>query len=195
MAGPIKPLEEVSQWVEEHGDVLYRYARWRVNSHEIAEDLVQSTFTSALKDWQSFRQESSAKTWLISILRHKIIDFYRKIKPESIEDIPGDLVMTTQADDESSELVQDTGSIRLNPEEVLENKELRRTLRECLDNLQERFRQVFLMRDIENESTEFICEKLNINVTNFNVMMYRTRMQLRDCFLKHGFPFLFHNKN
>lgn len=185
------PLEEVSQLVEEHGDVLYRYARWRVNSHEVAEDLVQSTFTSVLKDWQSFRRESSVKTWLISILRHKLIDYYRKKKPESIEDIPEDITMAAKAAEESSEMVQDAESIRLNPEEILENKELRITLRECLDNLQERFRQVFVIRDLENKSTEFICENLNINPTNFSVIMYRVRMQLRDCFIKHGFPYSF----
>ncbi len=174
--------------------MLYRYARWRVNSHEVAEDLVQSTFTSVLKDWQSFRRESSVKTWLISILRHKLIDYYRKKKPESIEDIPEDITMAAKAAEESSEMVQDAESIRLNPEEILENKELRLTLRECLDNLQERFRQVFVIRDLENKSTEFICENLNINPTNFSVIMYRVRMQLRDCFIKHGFPSLFKDK-
>ena len=74
------PVEEVSQWVEEHGDLLYRFARYRVSSHELAEDLVQITFISALKDWQRFRRESSPKTWLVSILRHKIIDHYRRKK-------------------------------------------------------------------------------------------------------------------
>jgi RNA polymerase sigma-70 factor (ECF subfamily) len=91
-------------------------------------------------------------------------------------------------------MIQDKESIRLNPEEILEHEELRQTLRECLDGLPDRLRQIFVMRDIENESTELICEKLEISVSNFSVMMYRARFQLRNCFLKNGFPSLFNNK-
>ena len=187
-------VQELSQWVEEHGDLLYRFARVRVNSHELAEDLVQITFTSALKDWTSFRRESSAKNWLMTILRHKIIDHYRKKKTKSLEDYPDGGETLTQSAIASEEMVQDKESIRLNPEEILEHEELRQTLRECLDGLPDRLRQIFVMRDIENESTELICEKLEISVSNFSVMMYRARFQLRNCFLKNGFPSLFNNK-
>ena len=188
------PVEEVSKWVEEHGDLLYRFARCRVSSHELAEDLVQITFISALKDWQRFRRESSAKTWLISILRHKIIDHYRRKKTDSLEDFPDGGEAVTQSAVASEEMVQDTASIRLNPEEILEHQELRSTLRECLDLLPERFRQVFVMRDIENKSTENICRELELSVSNFSVMMYRARLLLKDCFLKKGFPSLSKNK-
>ena len=186
---------ELSEWVEEHGDLLYRFARYRVNSHELAEDLVQTTFISALKDLERFRRESSPKTWLVSILRHKIIDHYRRKKTDSLEDFPDGGEAVTQSAIASEEMVQDTESIRLNPEEILEHQELRSTLRECLDELPERFKQVFVMRDIENESTELICEKLEISVSNFSVIMYRARLQLKDCFLKKGFPSLSQNKN
>ncbi len=187
-------VQELSQWVEEHGDLLYRFARGRVNSHELAEDLVQITFTSALKDWDRFRRESSPKTWLVSILRHKIIDHYRRKKTDSLEDLLDGGESATQSAIDSEEMVQDKESIRLNPEEILEHEELRQTLRECLDGLPDRLRQIFVMRDIENESTELICEKLEISVSNFSVMMYRARFQLRNCFLKNGFPSLFNNK-
>lgn len=187
-------VQELSQWVEEHGDLLYRFARGRVNSHELAEDLVQITFTSALKDWDRFRRESSPKTWLVSILRHKIIDHYRRKKTDSLEDFLDCGESVTQSAIDSEEMVQDKESIRLNPEEILEHEELRQTLRECLDGLPDRLRQIFVMRDIENESTELICEKLEISVSNFSVMMYRARFQLRNCFLKNGFPSLFNNK-
>ena len=189
------PVEEVSQWVEEHGDLLYRFARYRVSSHELAEDLVQITFISALKDWQRFRRESSPKTWLVSILRHKIIDHYRRKKTDSLEDFPDGGEAVTQSAVASEEMVQDTASIRLNPEEILEHQELRSTLRECLDLLPERFRQVFVMRDIENKSTENICRELELSVSNFSVMMYRARLLLKDCFLKKGFSSLSKNKN
>ena len=188
------PLDEISEWVEEHGDLLYRFARCRVSSHELAEDLVQITFMSALKDWQRFRRDSSPKTWLVSILRHKIIDHYRRKKPVSLENFPDGGEAVTQSAIASEEMVQDTKSIRLNPEEILEHEELRQTLRECLDDLPERFKQVFVMRDLENESTENICKELDLSVSNFSVMMYRARLLLKDCFLKKGFSSLSQNK-
>mgnify|MGYP006099538819 CR=1 FL=1 len=180
-------VQELSQWVEEHGDLLYRFARGRVNSHELAEDLVQITFTSALKDWTSFRRESSAKNWLMTILQHKIIDHYRKKKTKSLEDYTDGGETLTQSAIASEEMVQDKESIRLNPEEILEHEELRQTLRECLDGLPDRLRQIFVMRDIENESTENICRELNLSVSNFSVMMYCASLLLKNCFLKKDF--------
>ena len=74
--------------------------------------------------------------------------------------------------------------MRLNPEGILEHHDLRRNLRECLDLLPESFKQVFVIRDIENETTENICRELNISVSNFSVMMYHVLLILKDCFLK-----------
>ena len=91
-------------------------------------------------------------------------------------------------------MVQDSASIRLNQEEILEHQGLRITLRECLDLLPERFKKVFVMRDIENESTENICKELDLSVSNFSVIMYRARLLLKDCFLKKGFPLLSNNR-
>ena len=51
------PVNEITEWVEEHGNLLYRFARYRVNSHKLAEDLVQTTFISALKNWHSLRRD------------------------------------------------------------------------------------------------------------------------------------------
>lgn len=184
-------VSEVSQWVEEHGDALFRFARSRVNSHELAEDLVQTTYISALKDYQRFRRESSAKTWLVSILRHKIMDHYRKKKPESLENFPDSGESLHQSQEKTAEMIQDIASIRLNPEEILEHGDLRKTLSKCMDGLPNRLRMVFMLRDIEDETTEKICEELDISISNFSVMMHRARKQLHECFMKHGFNDLF----
>ena len=71
---------------------------------------------------------------------------------------------------------------------------MRRTLRERLDLLPENFKQVFVMRDIENESTENISTELNLSVSNLSVMMHRARLILKDCFLKKGSSSLSQNK-
>ena len=71
-----------SNWVEEHGDALFRFALLRVKDASIAEDLVQETFLSALKGIERFKGKSSLRTWLVGILKHKIIDHFRRNRPE-----------------------------------------------------------------------------------------------------------------
>ena len=73
-----KHILNPQQWVELHGDYLFNYAVVRVNNAEKAEDLVQETFLSGLKAKDNFQGKSSERTWLISILKRKIIDTYRK---------------------------------------------------------------------------------------------------------------------
>src|SRR6185312_15303784 len=65
-------------WVVRHGDGLYRYALLRLRSPDLAADAVQETFLEALRARGSFAGRSSERTWLIGILRHKIVDQYRR---------------------------------------------------------------------------------------------------------------------
>src|SRR3984885_10561146 len=65
-------------WVDRHGDCLYRYALLRLRAPDLAADAVQETFLEALRARGSFEARSSERTWLIGILRHKILDHYRR---------------------------------------------------------------------------------------------------------------------
>lgn len=73
--------QTISSWVHRFSDDLYAWALHKTNHKEIAEDLVQDTFLAAFHHLDSFKAESSPKTWLFRILNNKIIDFYRK-KPK-----------------------------------------------------------------------------------------------------------------
>src|SRR5712692_7859296 len=66
------------RWVDEHGDILYRYALERVRKPDIAQDLVQETFLAAVRTIDRFRGGSTVRSWLCGILKHKICDYYRK---------------------------------------------------------------------------------------------------------------------
>ena len=65
-------------WLDQHGDALYRFAYGRVRDPELAADLVQETFLEGLRSRSSFTGGSSVRTWLTAILKHKIIDQYRR---------------------------------------------------------------------------------------------------------------------
>ena len=67
------------RWVDEHGDRLYRYALVRARVPEVAEDLVQETLLAALRSREKFGGCSSERSWLVRILKNKIVDYYRKL--------------------------------------------------------------------------------------------------------------------
>ena len=69
---------KISEWVNQYTDEMYRWAYQKTSSSEMASDLVQDTFLAAAEKIETFKGESTHKTWLFSILNHKIIDVYRK---------------------------------------------------------------------------------------------------------------------
>jgi len=177
-----------AQWVDQYGDDLYAYALSRLNNAATAEDVVQETFLAALSAKTKFSGRSSPKTWLIGILRHKIVDAIRK---ESRERVYEDLEQT----DETIETCFDKKGMwqvgqpqwRTDPRSAADNKELQAALLHCLDHLPDRLREIFVLRELENESTEGICKLLAISSTNVGVMLYRARMGLRNCLNKTWF--------
>jgi len=67
-----------NKWIDLYSDYLFNYTISRVNDRDIAQDLVQDTFFAGLKSMKNFKGEASERTWLVSILKRKIIDHYRK---------------------------------------------------------------------------------------------------------------------
>ena len=66
-------------WVDQYADYLFNYAVARVSDAELAKDLVQETFFAGLKSAKNFKGTAAERTWLIAILKRKVIDHYRKI--------------------------------------------------------------------------------------------------------------------
>src|SRR6266851_5898098 len=75
-------LSDPERWVELYGDYLFKYALMRLRDAAGAEDAVQETFLAALKGGKSFAGRSAEKTWLVGIMKNKIIDHYRKASRE-----------------------------------------------------------------------------------------------------------------
>jgi len=170
------------QWVDEHGDALYRYAMSRLHQASSAEDVVQETLLAALKAQKNFAGSSPERTWLIGILKHKIVDWIRKESrerpiddAESLDSLPGDLF------DSKGHWRVGPQDWQVNPDKILEHKEFRGILRACLAHLPDRLRSAFSLRELEQEKTEEICKVLEVTPTNLWVMLYRARMSLQHC--------------
>ncbi len=181
------PIENPESWVDQYGDFLYRFALSRVKDPSIAEDLVQETFLAALKARKNFQGRSTARTWLIAILKHKIVDHIRKRVREQTSD-KVELMLNAAANDPADTSFNDEGDWRVRPSKwavdpmkLYEQKEFMDVLYQCLGELPERQAEAFMMREIDGFSTEEICKVLNISATNSWVMLYRARMWLRRC--------------
>jgi len=174
----------IVQWVEEHGDYLFRYAVLRTKDQELAEELVQETFLAAVKGQDSFLGNSSVRTWLVGILKHKLIDHYRKASRENVlsYDINDDSTINRYFSKDGHWADEfNPGAWQDDPSQVVEQKEFFSTLDQCLTKLPERLRHVFSLRELEDLSTEEICKVLDITPTNLWVILHRARVSLRDC--------------
>ena len=78
------PHLDTNKWIDNYADYLFNYAITRVNDEDIAKDLIQETFLAGVKSAKNFQGKSSERTWLVSILKRKIIDYYRNINSKKV---------------------------------------------------------------------------------------------------------------
>lgn len=174
-------------WIDKYSDYLYNYTISRVSDREIAQDLVQDTFLAGLKSMKNFKGESSERTWLISILKRKIIDHYRKINSKKGK---AEIRISYNSDTETEgdwleERVAD--SFEKNAEDTMQNTELGEAIMDCLSKLPQKQAQVFTMKTIEGLDTEVICNELNITASNLWVIIHRARTSMAACLNENWF--------
>ena len=198
MAEPTSNRLEPEQWIERYSDYLYSYAYIRLRKEEVAQDLVQDTFFSALKAKDTFLHNASEKTWLVSILKRKIIDYYRKKSTQNELNI---LDKPTEGGDgtmnhffENSAAKQGHWASGATPdtwgktfETSVESEEFYDILKRCITKLPEKTAAAFTMKNMDDLDTEEICKELNITPSNYWVMMHRAKLMLRECMEKNWF--------
>ncbi|MDC0176541.1 sigma-70 family RNA polymerase sigma factor [Polaribacter sp.] len=176
-----KDLLNTDKWIDNYADYMYNYAIVRVNDSDLAKDLVQDTFFAGLKSAKNFQGKSTERTWLISILKRKIIDYYRKINSKKGQ---AEVRMNFYDDGENEgnwleERVPQSWENQ--SEKSVENDELKKQLSSCIDALPEKYAMVFRMKTIQEFETEEICKELDITSSNLWVIIHRARTQLRKC--------------
>lgn len=175
------------KWVDQYADYLYNYAIARISDPEIAKDLVQETFFAGLKSAKNYKGSATERTWLIAILKRKVIDYYRKINSKKGK---AEVRIKYRSDVDSEgdwleEQVADPISVLEN--DFIENEELALAIQECISKLPPKQSTVFTMKTIEGISTEDICNELGINPSNLWVMVHRARTALMGCLNENWF--------
>jgi RNA polymerase sigma-70 factor (ECF subfamily) len=192
--GDDKGKTSPDQWVELYGDYLYNYAYSRVNDKQLAYDLIQDTFLAALSALKSFKGQSSEKTWMIAILKRKIIDHYRKnsrkrehnLLDKHFHDENENLPFYESGDNQGHWIEGKTPqNWHLSAIEAIENEELREIIYLCIDGLPARWASVFTLRIIEDLSSDEVCKELGITASNLWVIVHRAKLQLRECIEKN----------
>ncbi len=188
-------LANAEDWVDQYGDYLFRFAVRRVYDPEVAQDLVQETFLAALAARHRFVGRSTEKTWLAGILKHKLVDHFRRTKRECVlddaswvEEAPEDRGIFDQDGHWKSDLTAPKDWLS-DPGSLLEQKEFWEVLNRGLSALPPRTARAFLLREVDGFRTEELCEMLNITSANLFVILHRARKHLRHYIETHAVEF------
>ncbi len=177
---PVNQLNP-SAWVDEYGDYLYAYAQSRLRDASAAEEVVQETFLAALKHVDQYAGAGAERAWLLGILKRKIIDFIRARKRtvNVTSDESHDITETLfDRKGNWSKAVRDGG---YQPLDSFERGEFWEILEKCLQTLPTRQADVFVLREMEEKTTEEISKELEITSSNLWVLLHRARLRLSTC--------------
>jgi RNA polymerase sigma-70 factor (TIGR02943 family) len=181
-------LSNPERWVEEYGDLLFRYALARLRDTAKAEDMVQETFLAALKGGKNFAGRSAEKTWLIGIMKNKIVDHFRKANRETsftdlafYDEQENDNFVADGLSQGSWVTEHAPGDWHPEPGANLDNEAFWKAFRECASKLPKNISAAFTLREIDDIETKEVCRILNVSENNLWVMLHRARMALRRC--------------
>ena len=173
-------------WLQEHGEALYAFALMRLHNSAAAEDVLQETLIAGIQGVENFREGSSVRTWLISIMKNKIIDLLRKTGRET--PLEQDLI---DDDDFDGQFGAD-GHWKTAPREwqepmsLMEAGETKNQLLDCISKLPEKLRTLIVLKEIDGFETQELIPLLNISsANNLWVMLSRARDKLRVCMDSH----------
>ncbi len=194
MAGALRNnTVDPATWVKSYGDYLFSYCFLRVRNRETAEDLVQETFLSAFAARERFAGESAEKTWLVAILKNKIIDYYRK--KDVLKETDSYLAETD--DDFSREFFNESNGHWLREgapqlwtaaaDANLNQEEFSRVLLACIEKMPPKLVPVFIAKFIDDEESETICKVHALSASNYWVIIHRAKVLIRSCLEKNWF--------
>lgn len=173
----------IESQLEEHRVYLLRFARLQLRNDAWAEDAVSETLLAALAKPQSFGNRSQLKTWLVGILKHKVIDILRQRQREvTLDGDEGDGsdeldALIFKADGHFAARPADWGD----PEQELSSRQFFQVLEACTEKLPAAMGRIFLMREWLELSSDEICKELQLTPTNLYVQLHRARLRLREC--------------
>jgi RNA polymerase sigma-70 factor (ECF subfamily) len=177
-----------TQWVEEYGDYLYRYAYSRLRDGNAAEEVVQEAFLAGIRFQAQFSGQGSERGWLLAILKRKIIDYVRSRSRRDaaiVQEETNDPVLTLF--DSAGNWKRGAMQWSTSPDRQIESRELWEIVRGCLGHLPQGQSDVFVLSVMENMDNDSICRELDISLSNLWVRLHRARLGLAKCVTSRWF--------
>ena len=175
-AGQIDAFDEL---VNRHERKIFRLTQHITGNREDAEDALQDSFLKAYSRLSQFQGDSQFYTWLVRIAVNESLMRLRKRKAHPTYSLDDPI----ETDDDF--MPRDHGTWENNPEQMYAQQELREILDRAVQSLSPIFRTVFVLRDIEQLSTEETAVALELSVPAVKSRLLRARLQLRDKLSKH----------
>ena len=165
---------EIARLVDINSTQIYRLALKMLGNSQDAEDILQNTFLKAIQSLPKFEGRSSLSTWLYRIAVNESLMVIRKRKPEV------DLNIKLQDDEGEDLLVNTLTDWCCLPESEIISSEAQKYLDQAIQELSEKLRVVFILRDIENLSIKETSETLEISESAVKTRLLRARLNLRE---------------
>jgi RNA polymerase sigma-70 factor (TIGR02943 family) len=185
-------LSNTHEWVNLHADGMFRFAMLRVRDRDVAEELVQEAMVAALEARGRFDGRCSERTWLVSILKYKIIDHMRKrARDRGYTDTLEKDTATEGMFDGVLHWKKEPGHWPAKKSEAfgsqMEREEFQVVFGKCFRHLPERVAQAFSMKVLDEGETGDVCKVLEVTPTNLWVLLHRARLRLRECLEQNWF--------
>lgn len=171
--------ETLKSWIEQYSESLLKRAVYLLSDRIEAEDVVQEVFIAAFSSYDSFEEKSKPLTWLQTILKNKVADFYRK-KYKSEPQIRLDHFFDETGSWKNDDVLQDWDATNKETE-LLDNDDFNKTLEDCIEELPSRWKIPMKMYYLQEKKAPEVSQELDISTTNLWKILQRSRMQLREC--------------
>ena len=178
--------ETIENWFNLYADDLFGWALHKTSSKEMAEDLVQETFISAVKGFKNFKSNSQPKTWLFAILNNKIIDYYRRRAKSTVNErteTERKFIHQTNSFFDANQNWALSGEEVAWEEEVhlLDNNEFNITLNQCVEELPDNWRLAVVSKYLSDKTTNQICQEMEVSLSNYWQIVHRAKLMLKKC--------------
>lgn len=167
-------VEAFAELMKRHDRKILRLARHITGNEEDAEDVLQESFLNAFSHIGKFAGNSKFYTWLVRITVNQALMKLRKRKSDKHVSLDEPVAGDTE------DLVREIAVWDETPERTYSQEEMRRILDEAIESLEPIYRTVFVLRDVEELSTEETAQTLEISVPAVKSRLLRARLQLRE---------------
>ena len=169
--------------------MLVRMARQRLRNDAWIEDAVSETLVAALENASGFAGRAQLRTWVVGILKHKLVDQIRRHTRECqmherADADDADLAQAADGLDGAPEAPADWGD----PQERLSRRQFMAQFEQVIRQLPAQQGRAFLMRNWMEAETEDICSELGVTANHLAVILHRARQRLRGALRPHALP-------